>query len=304
MFDWFAPKIFNEGYLPEQDGHAVYFMEAGNRKGRPVLIFHGGPGGSAKLKHAACFSRRYRIIMFDQRGCGKSLPRGEIRHNTTEDLLEDARRLLHYLGIEETVIVRGGSWGAALALLFAESWPEKVDKLVLSQIFLADDETAEWVNRYSSWFYPDIWQQITAAAGSDKDVVDLYAKMINSPQAENQLKAASLYGNYERVLGSLEPQLRGEELTPEDILSARIYLNYAAQKFMLKNNMIMQHIDKIKNIPTLIVHNRLDMVCPLAGAWRLHKALPHSRLVIVPEKGHVGDLLYETIRRETKSFLA
>ena len=125
MFNWFAPKVFNQGYLPEEDGHQVFFMEAGSKDGKPVLVFHGGPGGASRLRHAEAFDRRkFRVVFFDQRGCGRSQPSGETAHNTTADLLHDAARLLDFLDIKEKVILLGGSWGATLALLFAEKYPE------------------------------------------------------------------------------------------------------------------------------------------------------------------------------------
>ena len=235
MFNLFKPKVYNSGWLPEKDGHKVYFMEAGNPKGKPVLIFHGGPGGAAKLRHAYAFDRKkYRVILFDQRGSGHSLPAGETLHNTTKDLLDDADRLLEYLKIGGQVIVRGGSWGSTLALLFALRHPDKVEKLLLSQIFLADEKAKRWL---------------------------------------------------------------------DDIASNRIYIHYAAEDFMLADGQIMENIEVIKNIPTLIVHNRLDMVCPLCGAYALHKQLPKSKLVIVPDIGHSSPMLHKAIEREIKAFL-
>ena len=304
MFNWFQPKIFNQGYLPEKDGHQVFFMEAGNPKGKPVLVFHGGPGGSAKLRHAAAFDRKkYRVILFDQRGCGQSLPNGEIKHNTTADTINDAVRLLDFLQISEKVIVRGGSWGSTLALLFALKYPERIDCLLLSQIFLADDKAMAWIDEISGWFYPDIMEELQKGLRNGETLPKAYNEMINSSDLSEQVKATAMYGNYERVLGQLNPVLPQGEVTQKDVEATRIYLHYVAENFMLRSEQIMSAIDKIAHLPTLIVHNRLDMVCPLEGAWRLHKALPQSKLVIVPEKGHSAPLLHKTINKEIKSFL-
>lgn len=161
MFNWFAPKVFNQGYLPEEDGHQVFFMEAGSKDGKPVLVFHGGPGGASRLRHAEAFDRRkFRVVFFDQRGCGRSQPSGETAHNTTADLLQDAARLLDFLDIKEKVILLGGSWGATLALLFAEKYPERVKALLLSKIFLADEISAGWTDDVSGWFYPDVMDKL------------------------------------------------------------------------------------------------------------------------------------------------
>ncbi len=304
MFNWFMPKIFNQGYLPEKDGHQIFFMEAGNPEGKPVLLFHGGPGGSAKLHHAAVFNRKkYRIILFDQRGCGHSLPNGEIRHNTTLDTLDDAIRLLDFLQISGKIIVRGGSWGSTLALLFAQKYPERVESLLLSQIFLADDKAMAWIEDISGWFYPDIMEDLQKNLRNGEAVAKAYNNMINSADLSAQVKAAAMYGNYERVLGQLKPVWPQSEVTQKDVEATRIYLHYVTENFMLRPDQIMNAIDKIAHLPTLIVHNRLDMVCPLEGAWRLHKAMPNSKLVVVPEKGHSAPLLYKILNKEIKSFL-
>lgn len=305
MFNFFKPRIYNSGYLPEQGGHKVYFMEAGNPEGKPVLVFHGGPGGSAKLRHAYAFDRKkYRVILFDQRGGGKSLPAGEMQNNTTKDLLNDAERLLAYLKVDGKVIVRGGSWGSTLALLFAIKNSERVEKLLLSQIFLADKSAQKWLEEDSGLFYPDMLAKLKLETQKGQTPAQSFAAMINAKDLVRQVKAVSLYGNYERVLGKLSPRLEIDDVTADDISSCRVYINYAAQSFMLEDGFIMKHIAKIKHIPTLIVHNRLDMVCPLQGAYELHKKMPQSKLVVVPDIGHSSDLLHKMLNLEIKKFLA
>ena len=304
MFNWFAPKVFNQGYLPEEDGHQVFFMEAGSKDGKPVLVFHGGPGGASRLRHAEAFDRRkFRVVFFDQRGCGRSQPSGETAHNTTADLLHDAARLLDFLDIKEKVILLGGSWGATLALLFAEKYPERVKALLLSKIFLADEISAGWTDDVSGWFYPDVMDKLRRNMPENANLPEYYAEMVNSRNLSDQVKAASLYGNYERVLGQLVPVFEKKEVTQDNVNAARILINYAAAGFMLKDDQIMSNVERIRELPALIVHNRLDMVCPLIGAWRLHKALPASKLVIVPEKGHVGPLMARTLKKEIRRFL-
>ena len=304
MFNWFAPKVFNQGYLPEEDGHQVFFMEAGSKDGKPVLVFHGGPGGASRLRHAEAFDRhKFRVVFFDQRGCGRSQPSGETAHNTTADLLHDAARLLDFLDIKEKVILLGGSWGATLALLFAEKYPERVKALLLSKIFLADEISAGWTDDVSGWFYPDVMDKLRRNMPENANLPEYYAEMVNSRNLSDQVKAASLYGNYERVLGQLVPAFEKKEVTQDDVNAARIFINYAAAGFMLKDDQIMSNVERIRELPALIVHNRLDMVCPLIGAWRLHKALPASKLIIVPEKGHVGPLMARTLKKEIRRFL-
>ena len=300
---WLEPKPFNQGYLPEEGGHRVFYHEYGNPNGQTVLVFHGGPGGSCKARHVKKLGnwKNYRITMFDQRGCGLSEPAGEIKNNTTDDLVRHAKRLLDYLGIVRPVIVRGASWGSAWALLFAEHYPEMVDKLLLSQIFLADEMTADWENKEVSWFYPEFVAQLQEAAKNSGSVAEYFAGLINSDNPQDQLLAANTYGWWERVRSSLSPKWNNlEELDEAELASQRIYINYAAQNFMLKDNEIIKNAYKIAHIPAVIIHNRLDFSCPLKGAYLLHKALPKSRLVVVPEHGHVGKLLYKTIENEMK----
>ena len=304
MFNWFVPKVFNSGYLPEQDGHKIFYMEAGNPKGQPIIVFHGGPGGSAKEKHAYPYDRKkYRIILFDQRGCGRSIPAGEFKNNTTQDLLSDVDRLLEHLNIKGKIVLSGRSWGSTLALLYAIKNPKRVEKMILSMVFLADKQCRDWEEKYSNWFYPDIWEKIIAEIPSTDSVAKEYAKLINSKNLVDQVKSASLYANYERVLGCLDPKLDIQELGVDDINSAKIYINYAAKKFMLEDNEIIQHIDNIKNIPTLITHNRLDLLCPLDGAWQVHKKLKKSKLVIVSDLGHYSEKLVRITNQEIKKFL-
>jgi len=306
MFNLFTHRVFNSGYLPEKEGHRVYFMEVGNPDGIPVLIFNGGPGGTSKVAKAYPFDRKkYRVVMFDQRGCGKSMPAGEMDHNDSIAALEDAERLIKHLNIKEPLIVRGGSWGSTLALLFAMRNPKMVKTLLLSQIFLADLEAKKWMEEDSGLFYPDILEKLDSSAPKNKklNLAQRFAKMMNSYNLGQQVKAISTYGCYERVLGKLSPNLDVKKITQDDINSNMIYINYCAQNFMLEDKCILDNTSIIKHIPTLIVHNRLDMVCPLRGAYELHKRLPKSKLVIVPDIGHSSKLLHKTIKKEIARFL-
>lgn len=299
-----SPKIFNSGYLPEADGHQIYFVEMGNPHGIPVLVFHGGPGGGMNLRYAQPFNRKkYRVILFDQRGCGKSLPLGEMKNNNTGALLEDAARLLNYLDIDNKIIVRGASWGATLALLFAEKYPEKIDKLLISQIYLADEIGQKWNLETSRLFYPDIWEKIEQKVEKGEAVLDYYARLINSDDVMKQIKAANLAGSYERCLGAVNPRLGYKELMPDDLAEIRISLNYLHNRYFMAENQILKDVDKIAGIPTLMVHNRLDMVCPLLSAYNLHKKLSKSKLVIVPGRGHFGPQLNEAVYREIRNYL-
>ncbi len=302
---WREPKPFNEGYLPEADGHRVFFHEYGNPQGKPVLLTHGGPGGRTHSGHAGVFNlKKYRVIMFDQRGCGKSLPSGKMEHNTMEDTLWDMKRLYDFLGLKGKIILRGASWGSTVMLCFAEKYPELTECLLLSQVFLADGVQEEWFNKQSALFYPEFVDQMQADAGSWKTLPEYYAGLINSEDKELQLRAANRYGWYERVLGAVNPRFGTvEELDEAALNEQRIYMTYAAKAYTLKNNQIMRNVKKIAKIPALLVHNRLDMDCPLLSAYRLHQAMLNSKLVIAPGIGHYNPQLKKFICKEIRDYL-
>ena len=301
--NWFIPQPFNSGFLPEKDGHLVYFAEFGNKKGIPVIFFHGGPGGSCKAKYAKTVNlRKYRVIMMDQRGCGQSRPLGKTEHNTTQDLLDDVDRLLDHLNIREKVILRGASWGATLALLWAEKHPQRVEKLLLSQVFLANQDFHYWEFDGSGYIYPEFVSYMQEE--SNGKTIDYYNSLIQSDNLQDQLTAANHYGWFERVCGSMNPAFGAfTELSEKELASQRIYMHYATNNFFLGDNDILNNINKINMIETTMVHNRLDLIAPLKGAWNVHCHLRNSQLIVVPDFGHVSKLLYRTINKEFNRIL-
>ncbi|MBR1605332.1 MAG: alpha/beta fold hydrolase [Alphaproteobacteria bacterium] len=303
--NWNEPQPYHQGYLPTSDGHDVWFGEYGNPQGKPVLITHGGPGGCCHARRAGDFNlKAYRVIMFDQRGCGQSKPLGELKNNTTDDILFDMERLLNYLQIKEKIILRGASWASTIALLFAERHPEKIEKLILSQIFLADDVNEKWEQEGCALFYPDMMEQLRSPLKKWQTISEYYLTQLTSDDEKQQKQALETYGRFERVVGALSPHWgRVDAIDEKELKSMQIYAQYAVHHYYLKSNEIMRKVRKITNIPTLIVHNRLDMLCPLQGAYELAKKLEKCKLVIVPEKGHIGKLLYKTVKSEIRTFL-
>lgn len=296
-----VPKPYCEGYLPEEDGHEIYFRQFGRPDGIPVLSFHGGPGGSSRPKYAELFDRKkYRFIQFDQRGCGNSRYTDLLHLNNTAALLHDAERLLEFLGITSPVIVHGVSWGATLALLFAETYPEKVAKIVVSSIFLARRYDTDWVNAESERFYPDLWEEMRKKVHRN-DIFPAYRNLLFSRKAEDNLKALNYLGSYEYLLGQLNPQFPQQtELDTAELRSARIAFYYAQNNYFLTENRILKNAGKIRNIPALLLHNRLDFCCPVKQAWDLHKALPNSALKILPERGHATPALHKAVKEMIK----
>lgn len=299
-----APKPFDEGFLPSEDGHEVYYVQYGNPRGKPVLSFHGGPGGSSRPKYAKLFDlKKYRFIQFDQRGCGLSKFTDLLENNNTQALIADSMRLLKHLNIEEKVIVHGCSWGSTMALLFAETYPQAVSKISVSSVFLARPIDADWVRRDSERFYPDLWDEMRKHT-KHRDLYDGYYRLLFSPRIKDNLKALSYLGSYERKLGQINPKFTElEELDEAFLQMSKIYFHYDRNNFFLHPNYILKNAAKIKNIPTLILHNRMDFCCPVIQAWELHKALPKSKLTIVAEYGHSSPPLMKEVKKQLKEFL-
>ena len=302
---WREPKPFHEGYLPEADGHHIYFAEYGNPKGQVVLVTHGGPGGASHVGHLAGFClKKYRVIRFDQRGCGKSLPFGKLENNTMDDLVWDIKRLYDYLHLSGKVILRGGSWGSTVMLCFAEKYPELVKMMILSQIFLADKVADDWFNQQSALFYPEFIEKMTKQAGTWKTLPEYYWELINAKDEKKRLLALNQYGWYERVLGNFYPHFgKFEQADEQNVQELRIYLHYAIKAFTLKNNQIMRHVRKISHIPTLLLHNRLDMCCPLFSAYKLHQKMTASELKIAGGIGHTNPKLKAFMTKEIARYL-
>lgn len=298
MFGFFNNKVFDKGYLPEYEGHEIYYQQMGNPQGEPVIFFHGGPGGQCKKSHGRYFNlKTQRVIMFDQRGAGLSKAEDIISLNDTKRLVKDAKRLLEYLNITEPVIAAGGSWGSTLALLFAEKYPECVKKICIYAVFLARREDMEWMLRDSGLFYPDLLEEIRHQSEGENPYTH-YAKLIFSDDLGSIQTAVKYMVHYEYQLGKLDAGFKEVALDNNIINAARISLYYAANRYFLTDNEILKNIDKIKEIPTTIIHNRLDMCCPLKGAWDLYRSLDNAHIEIIADLGHVGDKLRKAYRKQ------
>ena len=297
-------KPYNEGLLAVSDGHKIAYYQYGNPKGKPVLYFHGGPGGSAKGKYAKLFDlKKYRFIAFDQRGCGKSEFQDLLEENTSYNTVTDAKNLLKFLNIEEQVILYGCSWGTTLALLFAEKYPKAVSALILNAVFLARKYDYGWVCGESERFYPDLWE-IMRSKVKQNDIISEYRKLLFSKRKNENLKALKYAGSYEYLLGSLDPEFpKLTKFEEKELDSARIYFYYEKNRYFMKENQILQNIGKIKKIKCLIVHNRLDFCCPIKQALDLYKAMPKSKLKIVPDYGHISAKLFKSAKAEIAQFL-
>lgn len=286
-----------QGRLAVSGGHELYFEESGNPNGKPVVFLHGGPGGGSEPKQRRYFDpAKYRIVLFDQRGCGKSTPFASLEHNTTWDLVADIEALRTHLGIERWQVF-GGSWGSTLSLAYAQTHPERVTELVLRGIFLIRKEEIDWFYQGgASFVFPDAWQPYLEhiPAAERGDLLRAYHRRLTSDDAAVQLAAAKVWSVWEGSTSCLFPNPDLIAKTAGDEFArafARIESHYFVHDAWLTEGrelLAPANLAKIRAIPTVIVQGRYDVVCPAKSAWDLHRALPGSDLRIVPDAGHAA----------------
>ena len=284
---------YRTGRLPVSGGHELYFEESGNPQGKPVIFLHGGPGGGTEPRMRRYFDpSRYRIVLLDQRGCGKSTPFASLDENTTWHLVADIEALRQQLGIERWQVF-GGSWGSTLALAYAETHPERVSELVLRGIFLLTPEEIRWFYQEgTSWIFPDFWQEFWEhiPAPERGDMLRAYHARLTSPDPAVQRAAARIWSTWEGRTSRLipDPDLIARFGADEFSLAfARIEAHYFVHDAWLGGGRgLLENVGKIRGIPGVIVHGRYDVVCPVKNAWDLHRAWPESELIIVPDAGH------------------
>lgn len=302
------PTPFNSGYLQVSDLHKLYFHEYGNPDGFPVLAPHGGPGSNSKPKYASLYDlNKFRIILFDQRGCGKSTPYGELKENTTQELVKDMEKLREQLKVEKWHL-HGPSWGSTLALLYAQKYPARVEKIVLRGVFLGSKAEDNWIHEFgANQVFPDFFDKFLNSLPEDKrdNYVDYLYAVATGDDPKLKAKLLPAFNAWEGSILTLEPQPEEEVDIEREIASGKIMLHYMINNFFLEQEEILfaENIEKIKEIPTVIINGRYDMVTPMISAWRLHKALPKSKLEIVTLAGHHGsDLALEKVIKEYLKF--
>ena len=290
------PKIkpYDSGFL-NVDQHQVYFEQCGNPNGKPALFLHGGPGGGGSEEVRRFFNPDlYRIIIFDQRGCGRSKPHGCLENNTTWHLVSDIENLREKLGIENWLVF-GGSWGSTLSLAYAQAHPKSVSELVLRGIFLLRKEELHWFYQDgASRIFPEAWSGFLDIIDENKrnNLMSSYHEIFKSDDKEKRLKAAIAWSKWEAATSSLayKPSLVEEFSNPEFALAfALIENHYFVNKGWFKTeNQIIENIDIIRSIPAVIVQGRYDVVCPMKTAWELSEAWPEAELIVAPASGHAA----------------
>ena len=273
--------------------HELYVEQCGNPQGQPVVFLHGGPGGGGEREYRRYFDpERYRIVNFDQRGCGESTPHACLEENTTWDLVADIERIREELGIEAWVVF-GGSWGSTLALSYAQKHPERVKALVLRGIFMLRPKELAWFYQEgASHIFPDAWEHYLSPIPDNErgDLIAAYYKQLTSEDAETRLKAARAWSIWEGSTSKLLPNPELIAKTGEDEFAAafaRIECHYFVNGgFFAEADQLLNHVAEIRHIPATIVQGRYDVVCPMASAWELHRAWPEADFEVVADAGH------------------
>ncbi len=285
-------KPYTRHMVPVDDVHEIYVDESGTPDGIPVLFLHSGPGSGCEFDSRSFFNpEKYRIILFDQRGAGRSKPHSDITNNTTQSLVEDIEKIRTFLEIDK-IMLFGGGWGSTLGLVYAETYPENVLALVLRGIFLGTEQDINWIYQEGvSRFYPDHWEDYVApiSVGERDNLLAAYARRINGTDELARMGAAKAWSRWEADCSSLHPNPRlVKHLTDPHRAMARckIGVHYYSNNCFLEDNQILRDAGVLKDIPGIIVHGRYDMLCPVQNAHDLHAAWPISQVFLVREAGH------------------
>lgn len=288
-----ALEPYRHGVLAVDHLHTLYWEECGNPDGVPVLFLHGGPGGGISPTHRQFFDPAfYRIVLFDQRGAGKSTPLGEVRNNTTPLLIADIEAIRRMLGIEQWLVF-GGSWGATLALAYGEAHPQACLGFVLRGIFLCTQAEIDWFMHGMRWYFPEAHEEFVSLIplAERGQLLQAYAARLFSADAEVSSQAARNWSRYEGRCLFLRPQPAMIEAFESDAIAlgiGRLEAHYFLHCGFMQEDQLIRDIDRIRHLPAVIVQGRYDAVCPPLSAYRLHQAWPQARLHIIPDAGHAA----------------
>lgn len=293
----FYPEIepFHSDRLKVSELHELYFEQAGNPKGLPVVFLHGGPGGGISPDHRRYFDpQKYRVVLFDQRGCGQSTPFAELRENSTWDLISDIEKLRKHLGIDQWVVM-GGSWGSTLSLTYAIQHPAQCLGLILRGIFLCRPSEIRWFYQDgANHVFPEAWDEYRDFIPPQErhDFLKAYYERLTSDDVGLRLEAAKIWSRWEMSTSYLKISKAAmlsmdapERALPFARIESHYFMNNA---FFPSDNYILENIEKIRHLPAVIVQGRYDMVCPMTSAWELHRAWPKSKLAVIDDAGHSG----------------
>jgi proline iminopeptidase len=285
-------KPYARHELAVQAPHVLYVDESGSADGLPVLFIHGGPGAGCDAASRRYFDpRRYRVVTFDQRGCGRSTPYASLENNTTQALIADMEQIREHLGIDKWVLF-GGSWGSTLALAYAQAYPQRVHGLILRGIFLCRPQEFQWFYQEgASRLFPDYWEDYLAPIPVEErgNLMQAFYKRLTGPDQIAQMHAAKAWSTWEGRTATLRPNPQVVDRFSEShraLSIARIECHYFVNNAFLEPNQLLHDMPKIAHLPGVIVHGRYDVICPLDNAWALHQEWPNSELQIIRDAGH------------------
>jgi proline iminopeptidase len=284
---------YDQGMLAVSSVHTLYYEQCGNPEGQPIVFLHGGPGGGLVPEYRRFFDpAAYRIVLFDQRGAGRSIPHASIEENTTWHLVADMEKLREHLGIEGWMVF-GGSWGSTLALAYAQTHADRTRALFLRGIFLCRPKEISWFYQEgASTIYPDVWEEYLKVIPESEraDMLGAYHRRLTSEDAAVRLEAARAWSIWEGSTSKLYPDPKMIDHFGDDefaLAFARIECHYFMHNaFFDTDNYLIEHVGKIRHIPTVIVQGRYDVVCPMMSAWELHRAWPEAEFHVIPDAGH------------------
>jgi proline iminopeptidase len=297
MTELYPPiEPYDQGLLDVGDGNRVYWETCGNTGGKPAVLVHGGPGQGCVPNMRRMFDpQRYRAVLFDQRGCGRSTPHASdpatsVATNTTDHLVADMERLREHLGIDRW-LVTGGSWGTTLALVYAERHPHRVSQIMVSAIWTSRRQEIDWLYRGVARFFPEEWERFRA--GAEADFLAAYARLMEDPDPQVRNQASAHWRRWEDVVLSLEPNAKppADPANPPDadvLAFTRLTAHYYSHGAWLQDNAVIRDAERLAGIPGVLIHGRLDLSCPAQTAWDLARAWPGAELMIDDHSGHRG----------------
>ena len=292
LLDLFPPTTpYSSGFLAVDDIHNLYWEQSGNPDGVPIVLLHGGPGAGASPTHRRFFDPdHYRIVIFDQRGSGRSTPTGSLENNTREFLVQDIETLRKHLQIERWHLF-GGSWGSTLAMSYAAEYPQHCISMIMRGIFLCEQEEVDWFLNGMRTIFPEAWEQFASFVDEDKqdNLLDEYYDALTGTDQKRQIQAAIGWSLYEGACSLLLPNyetITTQEQKNQAIALARIEAHYFKNEVIPKENSLLNHVDTFRKIPTTIIQGRYDVICPIATAHTLHQAWPEADYIVVPDAGH------------------
>ena len=294
MRDLYPPiEPYSEGKLKVSQLHTIHYEESGNPQGKPVIFLHGGPGGGVVPMYRQYFDpQQWRIVIFAQRGCGRSTPYAELRENTTWDLVRDIEKLRKHLNIEKWVVF-GGSWGSTLALAYSQTHPDSCKGLILRGIFMLRSSEISWFYQEgASYIYPDAWEKYLQPIPIEErhDLLSAFYQRLTSEDRQTRIIAAKAWSVWEASTSKLIPSSASQErfaMAEFAEAFARIECHYFVNKgFFERENLLLENIDRIRHLPGVIVQGRYDVVCPMKSAWELHQAWQEAELIVIPDAGH------------------